>query len=259
MTDATALDNQAIADKLEAFAALLELAGAGYYTARAYRRAAELIRSTPAPVAELVRAGSVRELRGIGSGIETRLRELVDTGEIAELAELERTHAPELVGLGHLLGVAPKRMLEIGRTLDVRTARELRAAAAAGRLTTVPGIGPKTERKLRERLERSERPRPRRGLLLNRAWALAAGIADALGGEVAGHPRRWRDSCERFAVVCAADEARPVLDAFERLPQIVSVLQRSERGALGVTVEGVPVEVAVAEPGRFGNELVRAT
>jgi DNA polymerase (family 10) len=253
------LDNVAIADRLDAFASLLELAGASFYTARAYRRAAELVRSTPAPVAQLVREGTVRQLRGIGPGIEARLRELVETGEIAELAELERTHSPELVGLAHLLGIAPKRMLEIGQELGVRTAGELREAAAAGRLSTVAGIGPKTEAKLREALERAERPRPRRGLLLNRAWALAGGIADAVDGVVAGDPRRFRDSCELFAVVARAEDAAPVLDRFERLPQIVSLLEREPRRALGVTVEGVPIELVVAEPLRFGTELLRAT
>ena len=39
-------------------------------------------------------AGRVRELRGVGSGIEARLRELLETGEIAELAELERELSP---------------------------------------------------------------------------------------------------------------------------------------------------------------------
>ena len=34
------LDNVTIAERLEAFAVLLELAGSGHYTARAYRRAA---------------------------------------------------------------------------------------------------------------------------------------------------------------------------------------------------------------------------
>ena len=43
------------------------------------------------------------------------------------------------------------------------------------------------------------------------------------------------------------------------LPAIVSVLERSERRSYGVTVEGVPVELVVAEPARFGTELVRAT
>ena len=67
------MDNASLAERLEAFAALLDLNGSGYYTTRAYRRAAELIRATPADVAALVRAGRVRELQGIGPGIETRL------------------------------------------------------------------------------------------------------------------------------------------------------------------------------------------
>ena len=68
------MDNRRIAERLEAFATLLELAEANPYMARAYRRAAETIRVTPLAVAELVRGGRVRELRGIGPGIETRLR-----------------------------------------------------------------------------------------------------------------------------------------------------------------------------------------
>jgi len=78
-----------IADRLEALAALLDLNEARPYAPRAYRRAAETIRETPAAVPELVRTGRVRDLRGIGPGIESRLRELVETGRLAELDALE--------------------------------------------------------------------------------------------------------------------------------------------------------------------------
>ena len=207
------MDNALIADRLEAFASLLELAEANPYTARAYRRAAETIRSAPVAVADLVRSGQVRRLRGIGPGIEARLRELVATGDIAELSELERELAPGLVGLGRYLGLTARRSVEIARALGVRTPEELREAAAAGRLRSVPGIGPKTEARLLEALAREPEPQVERGLLLNTARELVERIAAALGGTPAGDPRRWRDSCERLAVVCAADEdPAPVLD-----------------------------------------------
>src|SRR5829696_3749373 len=253
------MDNARIADRLEAFAALLELGGANPYTARAYRRAAETIRSAPSAVAELVRAGRVRELRGIGPGIEARLRELVETGQIAELAELERELAPGLVGLGRYLGLGAKRSVEIARALGVRTPEELRDAAAAGRLGTVPGIGPKTEARLLEALAREAEPRPPRGLVLTRARELVGGIADVLHGEPAGDVRRWRDSCELLAVVCAAPDPSVVLARFAALPQIVAVVEQDTRRAVGVTVEGVPVELVAAEPERFGAALLRAT
>ena len=254
-----ALANAEIADRLEALAALLDLNGAKPYAPRAYRRAAETIRETPAPVEELVRTGRVRDLRGIGPGIEGRLRELVETGRLAELDELEGTVSPELVGLGRMIGFGPQLATEIGQTLGVRTADEFRAAAAEGRLGEVPGIGPKTEAKILAALERGERPRPRRGLLLNRALDLSEGIAAALGGEIAGDPRRRRDSSEVFAVVCSASRAEPLVERFEALPQIVTMVERAKRRATGVTVEGIPVELVVAEPRRFGTELMRAT
>jgi len=253
------LDNAAIAARLEAFAGLLDLSGSNPYTARAYRRAAETIRESRAPIAELVRTGRVQELRGVGRGIAARLTELVETGTIAELDDLEREVQPELIGLGRFIGVGPKRMVQIGTALGVRTADEFREAARAGRLTSVPGIGPQTEQRILGALERERQPRERRGMLINNARALLEGIAGALDGEVAGDPRRWADSSYDFAVVRAAARPQPVLDAFERLPEIVAVLEREQRRAVGVTVEGVPVELLVPPPGRFGTELLRAT
>jgi DNA polymerase (family 10) len=251
-------DNGSIAERLDAMAALLDLAGAGTYSVRAYRRAAELIRTTPVDVAALVRAGRVRELRGIGAAIESRLRELVETGEIAELRELEREVLPEIVGFGRLLGLGARRSVDLARTLGVETAAELRAAIAGGELQGVRGIGPKTEAKLRAALA-DERPRPTRGLVLSRSRALLASIATGLGGVMAGDPRRYRDLSEQLAVVVESERPDEVFDRLAALPQVVAVVSRNGARAVGVTAEGVPVEVVAASPGSFGTEILRAT
>jgi DNA polymerase (family X) len=253
------MDNVEIAERMEAFAALLELAEANPYSARAYRRAADTIRAASMPVADLVRTGRVRQLSGIGGGIEARLRELVVTGEIEELAELEREVAPGLVGLGRYLGLGARRSVEIARALGARTPDEFRDAVAAGRLRSVRGIGPKTEAQVLEALAREPESRPRRSLVLTQARELVNGIAHALGGEAAGDPRRWRDACEALSVVCTAADPSAVVERFGGLPQIVALIEREERRAVGLTVEGVPVELLVAEPGQFGTALVRAT
>jgi len=251
-------ENVTIAERLDTLAALLDLAGAGYYSVRAYRRAAELIRASPAPVAELVRQGRVRELRGIGASIESRLQELVETGTLREIEELQAEVRPELVGLARLAGMSPQRMVELARVLGVTSADELREAAAAGRLRDVPGVGPATEARVRAALERPATV-PRRGLLLSRAWQLVEAIAAALGGVPAGDPRRWCDTSHRLAVVVAEEEADDVLTRFAELPEVVALVERGPNRAVGVTVDGVPVEVVVAPPARFGTELLRAT
>ncbi len=238
---------------------LLELSDANPYTTRAYRRAAAGIRATPVPISELVRTGRVRELRGIGPGIESRLHELLETGEIVELVELERELSPDLVGLGRHLGLTARRAIALARALDVRTAEQFREAAADGRLRDVPGIGPKTEARLLEALSRDPDDRPPRGLLLDRASELVEGIASMLDGQAAGDVRRRRDLCQRLCVVCGTQTSVGVLDRFADLPQIVAIIERGDRRALGVTVEGVAVELLVGAPAGFGTALLRAT
>ena len=233
------MDNAALADRLDAFAALLDLNGSGFYTARRYA---------------LERQGRVRELAGIGPGIETRLRELVETGRIAELDELEAQALPELVGVAALLGVSAKRMRELGHALGIRTLPELRDAAAEGRLDSVPGIGPKTAARINAGLAELGSARPRRGMTLNRALALVGELAAALGGEAAGDPRRGCELSTHFAVVVPQER----LGEVEELRQLVAVLERDKGRVVGVTADGYPIEIVGATRESWERELVRA-
>ena len=149
-------------------------------------------------------------------------------------------------------------MIGIASALGVSTAEEFREAAIQGRLQSVPGVGPATERRLLDALQRGPTAEGR-GLTLDRARSLVSDIAAALDGEIAGDARRWADVPVDLAVVVPTEEPAEALQAFERLPQIVTVVERSEQGALGVTVEGVPVRLVLAEPRRFGTELIVAT
>jgi DNA polymerase (family X) len=246
--------NAELADALDEYAVLLDLSEANPYAARAYRRAAELVRTTPAPVATLVRDGRARELRGIGAGIEARLVELVETGRLAELEELRRTTSPELAAFARMHGLPAARLLAAGAALGIATVAELRSAAEHGRLRGVPGIGPRTE----ERIVAALAARPEaaaRSLMLHRARELCDAIAAQIGGIVAGDVRRWADAPARLAVAVGThrpDEARA---RFAGLPQIVAMADRD----LGVTVDGVAVELVCAPPEALGTALVRAT
>jgi DNA polymerase (family 10) len=246
--------NAELAAALEEYAALLELSGANAYATRAYRRAATLIHTTPVDVAALVREGRVRDLRGIGAGIEQRLQELVRDGQIADLEVLRRDISLELAAFGRMHGFAADRFVKIGAALGIRTVAELRAAAARGRLREVHGIGPHTEAAILGALS-APAPRLAGSLLLNQARGLCSRIADALGGVVAGDPRRWKDTSERLAVVVATDAPADVQDRFASLGEIVALTEPS----VGVTVDGTPIELVTAPPAELGTALVRAT
>ena len=237
--------NASIAATLDEYAALLELAGAGFYSARAYRRAAELIRALPVPVDELVRAGRVKELRGIGSGIEAKLRELVETGRIAELEELRKETSPELAALGRMHGFGARLGSQIAtvarRPYRRRAARRGRRGPTAGGSRHRPphrGTDPGGARARRCGRRAAAAPPPR-------PCALGA-LAAALGGIPAGDARRWREASTRLAIVVVTERPDEVRARFQALPEIVTLAAPD----LGVTLEGVPVELVLAQPER---------
>jgi DNA polymerase (family 10) len=250
-------DNNFIADRLETFAALLELSGANPFATRSYRRAADVIRTSPVAVSELVRENRVRLLSGIGPGIEARLRELLETGEISDLTQLERQVRPELVSFGRAIGMSAKRMAGIADVLGLETLQDLQVAAAAGELREVPGVGAATERRIVSGL--AAPVAGARGLLLHRALGALGEIASRLQGIVAGDARRWRDICHYLCVVCTAKDATDTLDRFGSLPQIVALVDREDRRAVGLGVDGIAITVVVASPADAGTVLLRET
>ena len=252
------MTNEQIADRLAAFAVLLELAEANPYSIRAYRRAAELVRTTPAPVADLVRAGRVRELRGIGPAIEAKLRELVTTGRSpssTSWSERSRRRSP---GSAATSASALDERSTSPRALDLRSAEEFRRAIEDGRVREAPGVGPKTLARLEAALARPPAERRR---------SLAPEPGDRAARTYRRRRRRHRrrrrpapvDAPAHLVVVATADRLERALDRFAAAPDVVAVVEQDARRAVGVTTDGLPVELVVAEPGRAGTELLRAT
>ena len=252
-------DNAPIAERLETLAALLDLAGASSYSVRAYRRAAELIRATPAPVAELVRQGRVRRAargRPVDRGAPAGARR---DGPPARRSTSWRPRCSRSWSGSGAWSASARSGWSTSAARSASRPRRAARGGAAGRLRDVPGIGAATEAKIAARLA-EERPAPRHGLILNRAHALAEGSRRALGGD-----RRRRPASLARAVGPARRRRRRrgparVLDRFAALPEIVAVLEREPSVALGVTVDGVPVESGRRRrPSASGRELVRAT
>ena len=114
-----------------------------------------------------------------------------------------------------------------------------------------------TEARLLERLSAVPRSSRAARRAADRARSCSERSRAALGGEIAGDPRRWVDAPAELTVVVAAREAGPgARRVRSRCRSSSRVVERSERRAIGVTVEGVPVELVVAEPARFGTELL---
>jgi DNA polymerase (family 10) len=140
--------NADVAEQLELLSDILELEGEAAYRLLAYRRAAAIVREQSGLVAELALEGKAKELPGIGKTIEGKIVEIVNEGEIRALTKHKALVPPDVIQFTRLPGLGPKTARKIWQELGVTTLPDLKAAAKAERLRALPGIGAKLEERI---------------------------------------------------------------------------------------------------------------
>ncbi len=182
--DAELPRNPELAAQFELLADLMELEGADGFRVAAYRRAAARIQETGSSVARLALEGRAKELQGIGKTIEEKIVEVVRDGEIHALTKRKAEVPVEVASFMRLPGLGPKTARRIWKELGITTVEELRAAAEAHRLRDLGGLGAKSEEKILTALAKPRAAEgPRRRLLGNVLPRLRA-----VEAEVAAHP-----------------------------------------------------------------------
>src|SRR4051812_13050866 len=146
------LTNEEAAKRLEEAARALEEQDANLYRVRAYRTAANTVRGLNRPVSEILKEcgrDALRTLPGIGERLSATLEQLVLTGHIQHLEGLGER--PEDL-FATVPGIGPGLARRIHAALKAETLEDLERAAHDGRLATVPGVGAKRLRGIREAL-----------------------------------------------------------------------------------------------------------
>jgi Holliday junction resolvasome RuvABC DNA-binding subunit len=137
--------NETIAQCLNEVADLLEGKGINPFRVKAYRTAAETVRSLQRPVSEVLRVSGIQgliELPGIGESLATSIEKLSQTGELPLLSRLRGRSGSEAV-LKTVPGIGPKTAHRIHLELGIESLGDLEAAAHDGRLAAMPGMGRK--------------------------------------------------------------------------------------------------------------------
>src|ERR1051325_8464368 len=170
--------NADVAEQLDLLPPLLELEGEAAYRLLAYRRAAALVREQSGPVAELALEGKAKDLPGIGKTIEGKIVEIVNEGEIRGLTKHKALVPPEVVDFTRLPGLGPKTARKIWQELGITTLADLKAAAKDERRRVRPGVGAKLEERIAQELSgRRKAPEEVRPLLGQGLPAVQAVVA----------------------------------------------------------------------------------
>lgn len=137
--------NTEIAVRLRHAAHLLATQGANPFRISAYRRAADVIEGMPADIRDLAQTGghaALEAVPGVGTSIAGAVAEMLATGRWAFLERLKGTADPEAL-FAAVPGIGPTLAHRLHRALQVDSLEALEIAAHDGRLSQVPGFGPR--------------------------------------------------------------------------------------------------------------------
>jgi len=197
------MTNAQIAAALEELAVLYQLDGADQYRVLAYTNSARTIKNEGRSVEEMARNGTITELPGVGKTLEEKIVALIETGEIPAAAKLKEKIPVGLLEISRIPGLGPKTVRRLHDELDVNGPEDLRAAAEAERVRELKGLGPKVEEKILAGLDRldAEPDGPAR-LRLDEIRPTAEELVEALRAEATCEQAEIAGSVRRWTETC---------------------------------------------------------
>ena len=256
--------NADVAEQFDLLADLLEIEGADSFRVIAYRRAATLMRESPAAIAQLALDGKAKSLSGIGRTIEEKIVQIVEEGEIQALRERKERIPAGVIQFMRLPGLGPKTARRIWQELEVSTLEELKAAAEQERLRALPGLGQKTEENILRALA-AEPAGPPRTLLGKALPSLLAAVEELRAHETAvevseaGSARRRCETVRDLDIIATARDPAALTEHFTALPWVAEVVAHGPTKATVISNEGFRFDLRVVPPECYGNLLQHFT
>ena len=258
------LSNRDVAAILANVADMLQILDANRFRIIAFQNAAEAIRTLGQDIRVVHAEGKLQTISGVGMGIADALDELLTEGRVEEFDKLKEKIPPGVVEMIHIPDVGPKTAKRLWDELGITSVEELRQAAEAGRIRELKGFGAKSEQKILKGIELAAKRGDER-TPLGEARPLALRLIEELieatpeGGitriEAAGSLRRWRETIGDVDILAISPQSQTVIEAFQKLPQVVDVAGSGETKCSVILTTGLRVDLRVVEPKHWGAAL----
>lgn len=253
--------NADIAGFFNRLADLLEIDGANPFRIRAYRRAAQTIEDLPKSAAEMVAGGEdLSELPGIGKDLAGKIQEIVETGCLRTLEEVEAHIPSTLTELTALPGIGPKRVHALYEKLGIKTLDQLAHAAKAHKVRSLAGFSEKSEAKILDEIgkHRVKERRFRISTAEDFAETLSAymkrcpGVGNVI---VAGSYRRSKDTVGDLDLLVTSPYGRTAVEHFVHYDEVADVAAKGPTRSTVVLKAGIQVDLRVVPKESYGAAL----
>lgn len=255
------MTNREIADIFKRIGDMMDILGENRFKVLAYRRASENIVGLGQDIRAYWQAGTLQEIPGIGQAIADKIDELLTTGRLEFYERLQDQVPPGVVSLLDIPDVGPRTAKMLWEELGLQSVAEVEAAARAGQLRTLKGLGTRSEARILAGIEAVHRRSDR--IPLGTAWPVAvdlleglkAACSDVLEATVAGSLRRMCSTIGDIDLLAASDAPAAVMRAFSGHPRVAEVLLSGQTKTSVRLHNGLQVDLRVLEPDRWGAAL----
>ena len=242
--------NQEIAHLFEEIADLLEIEGADRFRINSYRRAARALDELPDDLAQLSESGQLQKVPGIGKSTAEKIREYLETGQIAAHAKLRASLPAGLLDMLRIPGLGPKKVGALYHELKIENIEGLEKAVQAGKVAGLTGFGQKSADKILEGI----------AFLAQSAGRTPLGVADAIASElkervagfkgvrrveIAGSVRRGKETVGDLDLLCEATDGKAAIKAFTTMKDVTGIRAAGETKGSVLVPTGLGTEIQV--------------
>ena len=253
------LGNAEIADRLASLAQLLSLQKENPYKIKAYRRAANTIRTLSDSIHELVETGAdLTAITGVGQAIAAAIREISVTGTLRKLEQLRSQSGADLIEISEYPRLDPQRVLRIYKRLTISSIDGLRKALEAGEIERV--FGTRAAQHVRQGLIETH------AILLYKAHDLRLAVEEYLlrkchvrRVEAAGAYRRRVEVIDELAFVVETSDFPALVGQVERYGGQTPLLNSTDRSAQFAVSAGIVLRIDRSTKNTWGTSLIRST
>jgi DNA polymerase (family 10) len=245
---------------LEDIAVLLELTGENPFKSRAYQNAARNLEKIDTDFNDLVKQDKLSEIEGIGEAINTKIMELMHTGQL-EYYEKLKTSVPS----GHLemlkiSGLGPKKIHALYEQLGIKTIGELEYACHENRLIELKGFGKKSQENILAGIAKLKIYKERRlyAEVEGQAEALLTSLKeykDISAVSIAGSLRRGNETVKDIDILASSPNPGKLAQAFANLDQVASVIASGETKVSVVLKSGINADLRIVTENEFPYAL----
>ncbi len=255
------MKNTAIAKVFQDMADLLELKGENPFKIRAYQRAARAIEHLPKEIEIMLEEGEdLQTIPGVGEAIAKKSIELVNTGKLHVYEELKAEFPEGITTLLEIPGIGPKTAKRLSTELGIKSVDELEQAIKDGRVAQLFRLGDKTADNILQQIQALRRKDQR--IPIGEALPVVEEVLNALRPlpgvknlTAAGSLRRFRETVGDIDLMGTADNPEGVINAFVALPQIREVLAKGPTKASVILPGGLQADLRMVEHDSFGSLL----